>query len=50
MPTLAEVSGTYSFIGPFQADPELAKYGDNALPLFAVALYLDVEDLASFAD
>jgi hypothetical protein len=27
----------------------LAKYGDNALPLFALALHLDVEDLASFA-
>ena len=27
----------------------LAGYGDNALPLFATALHLDIEDLASFA-
>ena len=49
MATVQEAAATYSFIGPLQADPVLVKYGDNALPLFAVALYLDVEDLASFA-
>ncbi len=27
----------------------LASYGDNALPLFATALHLDIEDLAGFA-
>jgi hypothetical protein len=49
MPTAQELSATYSFIGPLMADPVLSKYGDNALPLFAVALHLDEEDLASFA-
>lgn len=47
--TPEELASTYSFIGPLQADPVLASYGNNALPLFAVALHLDVEDLASFA-
>ncbi len=49
MPTAQQLSQTYSFINPLQADPVLAKYGDNALPLFATALHLDIEDLASFA-
>src|ERR1039457_2185999 len=49
MPTAQQLAHTYSFIGPLQADPVLSKYGDNALPLFAVALHLDVEDLGSFA-
>ena len=30
------------------ADPVLAQEGSNALPLFAVALHLDIEDLATF--
>jgi hypothetical protein len=49
MPTARQLADTYSFIGPLLADPVLAKYGNNALPLFAVALYLDVEDLSTFA-
>ncbi|MBK6560181.1 AIPR family protein [Candidatus Amarobacter glycogenicus] len=49
MPTPQELADTYSFIGPFLADKVLAPYGDNALPLFALGLYLDIEDLASFA-
>jgi hypothetical protein len=47
--TPEELVKTYSFIGPFLADKELASYGNNALPLFAVGLHLDVEDIASFA-
>jgi len=49
MPTAQQLAPTYSFIGPLLADPTLSSYGDNALPLFALALFLDVEDLASFA-
>ena len=49
MATAQQLSRTYSFIGPLLADPVLSAYGDNALPLFAVGLHLDVEDLASFA-
>jgi AIPR protein len=49
MATPQELVGTFSFIGPLLADPVLAAYGNNALPLFAVALHLDIEDLASFA-
>jgi hypothetical protein len=47
--TAQQLSATYSFIGPLLADPVLSAYGDNALPLFAVALHLDVEDVANFA-
>jgi len=49
MATAKQLAATYSFIGPLLADQVLAPYGKNALPLFAVALYLDVEDVASFA-
>jgi AIPR protein len=49
MPTAQQLAQTYSFIGPLQTDRVLAKYGDNALLLFAMALHLDIEDLASFA-
>ncbi|QOY90894.1 AIPR family protein [Paludibaculum fermentans] len=49
MPTAHQLAQTYSFIRPLQGDPVLAKYGDNALPLFAIALHLDIDDLASFA-
>jgi len=49
MATAQQQAATYSFINPLLADPVLKKYGDNALPLFAVALHLDVEDLGSFA-
>jgi hypothetical protein len=31
------------------ADTVLAKYGNNALPLFAIGLHLDIEDLDGFA-
>lgn len=47
--TAQQLAATYSFIGPLLADPVLSKYGNNALPLFAIAFYLDVEDLANFA-
>jgi len=49
MATALELKGTYSFIGPLLTDSALSGYGGNALPLFAVALHLDIEDLASFA-
>ena len=49
MATAAELSSIYSFIPALQNDPVLATYGSNALPLFAIALHLSIEDLASFA-
>ena len=49
MGTPEDLKATYSFIGPFQSESVLKPYGKNALPLFAVGLYLGVEDLASFA-
>ena len=39
----------FSFIGAFESEAVLEPYGNNALLLFAVGLYLRVEDLASFA-
>ena len=44
-----ELKETYSFIGAFESETVLAPYGHNALPLFAVGLYLAVEDLSTFA-
>ena len=49
MPSPKQLAETYSFIGPLLADSALSKYGNNSLPLFAVALHLDVEDVATFA-
>ena len=49
MGTPEDLKAIYSFIGAFQAESVLKPYGNNALPLFAVGLYLGVEDLASFA-
>lgn len=49
MTTAQDLTSTYSFIGPLLADTVLSPYGNNALPLFAVALHLGVEDLGSFA-
>ena len=49
MTTAHDLIGTFSFIGPLLADTVLSPYGNNALPLFAVALHLGVEDLSSFA-
>jgi hypothetical protein len=49
MATADELKSTYSFIGALLADQLLAPYGNNALPLFAVGLHLDIEDMASFA-
>jgi hypothetical protein len=49
MPTAQQLAATYSFISPLLSDAILSQYGDNALPLFAVALHLDVEDTATFA-
>lgn len=43
-----QLAATYSFIQPMRADPVLDSEGNNALPLFAVALHLDIEDLATF--
>ena len=49
MSTPEDLKADFSFIGAFQAETVLAPYIHNALPLFAVALYLGIEDLASFA-
>ena len=49
MPKATQLAGTYSFIGALLGDAVLAKYGDNSLPLFALALHLDIEDLDGFA-
>jgi hypothetical protein len=49
MPTPKQLAETYSFINPLLSDYALAKYSDNALPLFAVALQMDIEDLVTFA-
>lgn len=49
MTTAQDLTGTFSFIGPLLADAVLSPHGNNALPLFAVALHLGVEDLSSFA-
>ena len=49
MSTLQDLEETFSFIGAFQSEAALVPYGDNALPLFAVALHLGIENLASFA-
>ena len=49
MSTPEDLKGSFSFIGAFQSETTLASYEHNALPLFAVGLYLGVEDLASFA-
>jgi hypothetical protein len=49
MATPEELSKTFSFIGTLQADQTLAPYGNNALPIFALALHLGIEDVGSFA-
>ena len=49
MSTPEDLKGAFSFIGAFQSETILAPYDNNALPLFAVGLYLGVEDLGSFA-
>ena len=40
---------SYSFIQALESDSVLKPYGDNSLPLFAVALLLGVEDMRTFA-
>ena len=40
---------SFSFIGSLETDAVLEQYGKNALPLFAVGLYLGIEDLETFA-
>jgi hypothetical protein len=47
--TTEEAAKAFSFVGPLLADKTFTQYGDNALPLYSVALYLDIEDSASFA-
>jgi hypothetical protein len=49
MATPQDLSSSFSFIKRLLADPVLQGYGDNALPLYAVGLYLGVEDFATFA-
>ncbi len=49
MATSKQLASTYSFIGPLLTDTGLSKYGNNALPIFALALHLDVEDMGTFA-
>ena len=49
MTTADDLKDTFSFIGAFRSETVLEPYGNNALPLYAVALYLGVEDLATFA-
>ena len=49
MSTPEDLKPTFSFIGALQSEAILESYDHNALPLFAVGLYLEVEDLASFA-
>ncbi len=49
MSTPEDFKPTFSFIGAFESEAVLKPYDNNALPLFAVGLYLGVEDLASFA-
>ncbi len=49
MASVTELRETYSFIRSLQSDSCLKRYGDNSLPLYAIALYLDIEDLDSFA-
>jgi hypothetical protein len=47
--TIDQAANSFSFINDFKLHTELAQFGDNALPLYASALYLDIEDFASFA-
>jgi hypothetical protein len=49
MASARDLAKSFSFIPQFLADTGLAAYGDNALPVYSVALYLDVEDIPSFA-
>jgi hypothetical protein len=46
--TIDQAAGGFSFISDFKLHTELSQYGDNALPLYASALYLDIDDFASF--
>lgn len=47
--TIDQAAISFSFINDFKLHPELAQFGNNALPLYASALFLDVDDFASFA-
>ena len=49
MATPQALIGTFSFIGPFLADSTLLGFGNNSLPLFSMALHLDIEDVVTFA-
>ncbi len=47
--TIDQAASSFSFISDLKLHTELATLGDNALPIYAAALYLDVDDFASFA-
>jgi hypothetical protein len=47
--TIDQAANSFSFINDFRLHTELVQFGDNALPLYASALYLDIDDFASFA-
>ena len=47
--TIDQAANSFSFISDFKLHTELVQFGDNALPLYASALYLDIDDFASFA-
>lgn len=47
--TIDQAANSFSFINDFKLHTELIQFGDNALPLYASALYLDIDDMASFA-
>jgi hypothetical protein len=47
--TINQAANGFSFINDFKLHTELVQFGDNALPLYASALYLDIDDFASFA-
>ena len=49
MSALEDLKTSFSFIGALESEEILKPYGNNALPLFAVGLHLEIEDLASFA-
>ena len=45
MSTAEDLKATFSFTGAFESEEILEPYGNNALPLFAVGLHLEVRCL-----